>query len=87
MVDVDVCMSKEELAWAVGKWFRVISTIILFKKYSKTTKELKGNSHLKQYCICCYVALSSVFCLFQGIVYCDLSRLLNWVYFRYILKL
>ena len=40
MVDVDVCVSsllKEELAWAVDKWLRVISTL----KNSKSTKELK----------------------------------------------
>ena len=35
MVDVDVRVSshlKEELAWAVDKRLRVISTIMLFKK-------------------------------------------------------
>ena len=35
MVDVDVRLSsylKEELAWAVDKQLRVISTMILFKK-------------------------------------------------------
>ena len=35
MVDVDVCILshlKVELAWAVGKQFRVISTIMLFEK-------------------------------------------------------
>ena len=44
MVDVDVCVSshlKEELAWAVDKWLRAISTVMLFKKNSKSTKELK----------------------------------------------
>ena len=49
VVDVDVCVSsqlKEELAWALGKWLLVISTIMLFKN-SKTTKELKGTSHFK----------------------------------------
>ena len=33
VVDVDVRVSshlKEELAWAVDKWLRVISTIMLF---------------------------------------------------------
>ena len=33
VVDVDVRISnhlKEELAWAVDKWLRVISTIMLF---------------------------------------------------------
>ena len=45
MVDVDVQVSsylKEELAWVIGKWLRVIST-----KNSKTTKELKGTSRFK----------------------------------------
>ena len=65
MVDIDVLIlshSKEELTWAVDKQLRVISTIMVFKN-SKTTKELKGTScfNLKQYCICCYVALSNVF--------------------------
>ena len=35
VVDVDVRVSshlKEELAWAIDKWIRVISTIMLFKK-------------------------------------------------------
>ena len=35
VVDVDVCVLshlKEELAWAVDKRLRVISTIMLFKK-------------------------------------------------------
>ena len=46
MVDVDVCVSshlKEELAWAVDKRLRVISTIMLFKNsyYTKELKELK----------------------------------------------
>ena len=44
MVDVDVRVSshlKQELAWAVDKRLRVISTIMLFKN-SKSTKELKG---------------------------------------------
>ena len=40
MVDVDVCVLshlKEELAWAVDKWLR-----LLVLKNSKSTKELKG---------------------------------------------
>ena len=43
MVNVDVHVSnhlKEELAWAIDKRLRVISTIMLFKN-SKSTKELK----------------------------------------------
>ena len=35
MVEVDACVSshvKEELAWAVDKWLRVISAIMLFRK-------------------------------------------------------
>ena len=42
MVDVDIHVLsrlKEELAWAVDKWHRVISTIMLFKN-SYSTKEL-----------------------------------------------
>ena len=34
MADVDICVLshlKEKLAWAVDKWFWVISTIKLFK--------------------------------------------------------
>ena len=49
MVEMDVRVLshlKEKLAWAVGKWLRVVSTIILFKN-SKTTKELKEISHFK----------------------------------------
>ena len=43
MVGIDVCVSshlKEVLTWAIDKWLRVISTIMLFKN-SKSTKELK----------------------------------------------
>ena len=43
VVDVDVRVSshfKEELAWAIDKWLRIISTIVLLKN-SKITKELK----------------------------------------------
>ena len=62
MVDVDVCISshlKEELAWAVDKWLRVISAIMLYKN-SKSTKELKGTKNkavlnLKQNCIHWYI--------------------------------
>ena len=35
MVDIDVRVSshlKEELAWAVDKWLRIISAVVLFKK-------------------------------------------------------
>ena len=39
MVDINENHLKEELAWAVDKWLRVISTTMLFKN-SKTTKEL-----------------------------------------------
>ena len=44
VVDINVRVSshfKEELAWAVDKWLRVISTMMLFKN-NKATKELKG---------------------------------------------
>ena len=46
VVDVDVRASshlKEELAWAVDKWLRIISTM----KNSKSTKELKNKAILK----------------------------------------
>ena len=46
MVDVDIHVSshlKEELAWDVGKRFRIINNKMLFKN-SKTTKEVKGTS-------------------------------------------
>ena len=45
MVDIDVHVLnhlKEELTWPVDKWLWVISTIMLFKKQYKSTKELKG---------------------------------------------
>ena len=41
VVDVTVCVLsylKQELAWAVDKWLRVISTL----KNNKSTKEIKG---------------------------------------------
>ena len=43
MVDIDVHVLshlKKELTWAIDKWLRVISTIMLFKKQS--TKGLKN---------------------------------------------
>ena len=46
MVDVDVHVSshsKEKLAWALDKWLRVITTIMLFKN-SKSNKKLKGTT-------------------------------------------
>ena len=42
VVDVGVHISnhiKEELAWAVDKWLRVISAIILLVRVLKETKE------------------------------------------------
>ena len=50
MVDIDVHILshlKEELAWVIGKWLWVISTIKCCLKNSKTTKGLKGTSHSK----------------------------------------
>ena len=68
MVDVDVHVSshlKEDLTWAIDKRLWVISTIMLFKngKSTKEVKKLKNKAilNLKQYCMCCYVALSYVF--------------------------
>ena len=45
MVEVDVHLSshsKEEQAWAVDKWLRIISTSYNVIKNSTSTKELKG---------------------------------------------
>ena len=61
MVDVDVRVLsylKEKLAWAVGKWLWVISTIMYFKKNNKSTRELIGTKNkvvlnLKQSFISC----------------------------------
>ena len=47
---------KEQLAWVVVKWLRVINTL----KNNKSTKD-KAVLNLEQCCICCYVALSKVF--------------------------
>ena len=60
MAYINICVSgrlKEELAWAIDKQFQVISII----KYSYTAKKLKNKAilSLKQYCMRCYVALSS----------------------------
>ena len=55
VVDVDVRVSsylKEELAWAVDKRLRVISTIMLFKN-SKSIKELKNKAVLNLNNIVC----------------------------------
>ena len=44
---VNVCVSrhlKEELAWAMDKWFWVISNKMLFKTVSYTTKNLKNKA-------------------------------------------
>ena len=63
--DVDIRVSshlKEELTWVIDKRLRVISTVMLFKS-TKELKETKEQSRfkLKQYCMCCYVALSYKF--------------------------
>ena len=62
MVYVNIYLSKllkEELAWAMDKWFRIVSNTY---NVSYTTKKLKNKAILilKQYCICCYVTLSNV---------------------------
>ena len=49
VVDVDVCVLshlKKDLAWAIDKLLRVISTKCYLKN-SMATKELKGTSHFK----------------------------------------
>ena len=41
---VNACVSrrlKEELAWAIDKWFRIVSNKMLFKTAVATTKKLK----------------------------------------------
>ena len=46
VVDVGVHISshvKEEMTWAVDKWLRIISSMMLFKN-SKSIKELKGTN-------------------------------------------
>ena len=91
MVDVDVRVPshlKEKLTWAVDKWLRIISTIMLFKN-SNSTKKLKGTKYkavlnFKKYCISCYVALSDVFSLFRDSFYCEVSSLTNRAYLRYV---
>ena len=50
---------------SIDKQLQIISTLMLFKN-SYGTKKLKGTKNkiilnLKQYCLCCYVALSNVF--------------------------
>ena len=60
---VNVCVSrrlKEELAWAIDKWLRVVSNKMLF---SYTTKKLKKKAvlNLKQHCMRYYVTLSNIF--------------------------
>ena len=47
---------KEELAWAIDKWLRVISNIM-----SVIPLMNKAVLIIKQYCMRCYVALSNVF--------------------------
>ena len=37
---------KEELAWAIDKWLRVISNTMLFKTVSYTSKYLKNKAIL-----------------------------------------
>ena len=51
MVDIDIYVLshlKEELAWAIDKRLRVISTMMLFKN-SKSTKELKGTKEYSRF--------------------------------------
>ena len=49
---------KEELAWAIDRWLRVVSN-----KISYSAKKLKKQAviNLKQYCMCYYVTFSNVF--------------------------
>ena len=55
-----ICISKhlkEMLVCATDEQFQVISN----KQNRYTTKELKIKPFYKQYCMCCFVALSNVF--------------------------
>ena len=66
MAYMNVCVSrrlKEELAWVIDKWLRVISNKILFKTVVPCIKKLKNKAvlNLKQYCMRCYVTLNNVF--------------------------
>ena len=62
MVDIRVSSYlKEELAWAVDKWLRVISIIMLFTKTVRLLKKELSILNLKQCCIHCNVALSNIF--------------------------
>ena len=57
-VDIRVLRSlKEELAWAIDKWLWINEC------YSYIVKKLKNEDvlNLKQYCMHCYVILSSIF--------------------------
>ena len=68
-MEVDACMSsllKEELAWTADRQFWVISnlvicmikTVIVPRNY--VCKRNKAILNLKQHCLRCYAALSSV---------------------------
>ena len=62
-VNVRVSKSlKEELAWAIDKWVRVVSNKMLFKTVIPQRKlKNKAALNLKQFCIRYYVTLSNVF--------------------------
>ena len=60
-VDVDIHVSshlKQELAWTTDKQLQVIN-MIMFRKNSYSTKELKNKTflNLNQHCLHCYVDL------------------------------
>ena len=53
---------KKELAWAIHKWLRVFSSIMLIKNhYNAEEQKNIVILSLKQYCMHCYVVLSNVF--------------------------
>ena len=71
VVDVGVCVLshlKVELVWAEGKRLQVVNTIRLLR----SGKEL---AVLKQYCICCYVALSSYFKIVSTVTFLDPQKI------------
>ena len=52
---------KEELAWAIDKWFQVTNNEMLFTTVIPLRNKNKAVLSLKQYYMHCYVALCNVF--------------------------
>ena len=57
---MNVCVSrhlKEELAWAIDKWFQATSNKMLFKTVVPLRNQRIKLLSLKQYCVHCYMTL------------------------------